>query len=300
VAVMDWAYPADWIAFAAARLAGVPYLIHSDTDVRDPGYSPALLRRPVLRWLCRNAAGALYTGTFNRDFYIRNGTPPERLWFSPWAVEIDLFREGDRAVAREELGLRDDVCYLLFVGTLIPRKRPELLLRVLARLQREGHRVGVLFAGTGQLEDELRRTTERERLGDVHFLGFVNQSRLPTVYAAGDVLVLPSIRDPRATVVNEAMAAGLPVVISSGTGVWGPGDLVRDGREGIVFEVDDTNALVDACRRVLDPAVRRSMGEAAARQVERWSYEIAVEGWVEAVTSIAARNGSARAGGGPP
>jgi glycosyltransferase involved in cell wall biosynthesis len=264
-------------------------LLYGDTDVRDPGRSPGVPRRLALRWLCRNAAGGLYTGTFNRDFYIRHGIEPERLWFSPWAVDAELFRQGDRAGERARLGLEDGVCYFLFVGTLIPRKRVDVLLAAIARVQRDGRRAGVLVAGSGESEARLRRAAGDQELRDVHFLGFVNQTRLPDVYAAADVFVLPSAHEPRGAVVNEAMVAGLPVIASTGTVVWGPGDLVEHGREGLVFPVDDAEALAAACETMLDDTARGRMGKAAAARVEGWGYDVAADGWARAVASVAGR-----------
>jgi glycosyltransferase involved in cell wall biosynthesis len=120
---------------------------------------------------------------------------------------------------------------------------------------------------------------------DVRVLGFVNQLDLPRVYAAADVFVLPSLKDPRATVVNEAMASGLPPIVSEGTGVWGVGDLVRHGQEGYVVPVGGIEPLVDACRRLIDPSTRAAMAQASRSRVELWSYETAVDGWRAALAT---------------
>jgi len=286
--LVGWAYPTNWIAAAVARISKLPYLLYTDTDVRDHGASSHVhLRRAAIAVLLRGAAGALYTGTFNRDFYIRRGMSPERLWFAPWSVDNARFATGDRLRTRAQLRLRDDIVYALFVGTLIERKRPLALLQALADLQSSGRRVGALIVGTGPLDSVLRDYATR--LSHVHMMGFVNQRELPHVYAAADVLVLPTARDPRATVVNEAMAAGLPVVITRGTGVWGHGDLIRDGREGFVTEVDDVSGLARAIARVLDPAVRTAAGNLARQRLDDWNYDTAASGWEQALTAVCGR-----------
>jgi glycosyltransferase involved in cell wall biosynthesis len=281
-----WAYPVDWLSFFTARLLGIPFLLYGDTDVRDPGSSRTrTIRSVAMSWLCQHASGALYTGTFNRDFYIRHGMSPERLWFSPWAVDNERFASRDREKARASLGLDDGVCYFLFVGTLVPRKCPDLLVSAVADLQGKGHSVGLILAGSGPMEADLRQEVVERRMTDVHFLGFVNQSQMPLVYAAGDVFVLPSHRDPRGTVINEAMAAGLPVIVSSGTGVWGPGDLVEHGREGLVFPSGELSPLRDACLHLTDLRARADMGRAASARIERWGYGTAVAGWWAAINA---------------
>jgi glycosyltransferase involved in cell wall biosynthesis len=285
--LFGWAYPTEWLAAAIAGARGIPYLLYTDTDVRDAAASKRLqrVRRAVVGTLISRAAGALYTGIFNRDYYLHAGMPPERLWFSPMSVDNERFAAGDRVASRRRLGLRPDVCYALFVGSMIERKRPVGLVEALARLQRRGLPAGAIFAGSGPLEHEIRHRASD--LNDVHFLGFVNQERLPHIYAAADIFVLPSTRDPRGTVVNEAMAAGLPVVVTHGTGVWGPGDLVQHGREGFVVAVGDDRALSEALDRLLDPRLRYSMGQAALRRLDSWNYDVAAAGWEAAAVSVA-------------
>ncbi len=282
-----WAFPANWLAVMLARLWHIPFLLLTDTDVRDQGLSRhPTMRRLVLEWLCRHAAGALYTGTFNRDFYIRHGVVPSKLWFSPWCVDNDRFQAARREEGRAELGLHEDVCYFVTVGTLIERKRPLLAVEAVAALQQEGKSVGLILAGSGYMEAELKERIRELGVKHVLFLGFVNQARLPKIYAAADVLLLASRRDARATVVNEAMAAGRPVVVSSGAGVWGPGDLVKHGREGLIFDADNFAELVAACRTITDAGLRHRMGEAAWERVQEWSYETAAVGWRQAMAAV--------------
>ena len=250
---------------------------------------PPCIKIVVPRMVARNAAGALYTGTFNRDLYIRFGVSPERLWFSPWAVDNSRFGTQSRDAERSRLGLREDIVYFLFVGTLIPRKNVEALLRVISRMQVDGKRVGALLAASGPESDRFAELSADLAIQDVHWLGFVNQSELPRVYAAADVFALASWTDPRATVVNEAMASGLPVIISSGTGIWGPGDLVRHGSEGLVFPVGDDAALQECCTVLLDEAARTRMGRAGRDRVTRhWSYDVAAQGWTDAIHAVTA------------
>jgi glycosyltransferase involved in cell wall biosynthesis len=288
--IFGWRYPVNWLSYVFCRARGVPYLMFCDTDVRDPGETRLrLVRHLVLRSLCSHAAGALYVGTFNRDFYIRHGMPPERLWFAPFSVDIERFSSGDRDTARSRLGLMPGRVYLLFVGALSERKRPLLLFSALETLQRRGANVGLLVAGTGELEADMRHRIASSGLRDVHLRGFVNQVELPDLYAAADIFVLPSRRDAHGMVVNEAMAAGLPVIISTGTGLWGPGDLVAHGSEGLVFEADNLEALTSACEALLDPATRERMGSNARRRIGELSYQTALRGWVEAVEAVAGR-----------
>jgi glycosyltransferase involved in cell wall biosynthesis len=284
--LFGWAYPSNWIAAAAARARRVPYILYSDTDVRDLGtLRIGGFRSVALRWLIRGSAGALYTGRFNRDFYTRYGVGPDSLWFSPLSVDNERFGSGSRAHSRDELGLAADTVYFLYVGRLIELKQPLELIAAVRQLQDRGENVGVIVAGSGPLDREVRAAAAGVRNSRV--LGFVNQGRLPDIYAAADVLVLPSLKDARGTVVNEAMATGLPVVVSTGTGVWGPGDLVEDGRQGHVYEAGDQEGLETAMSLLLDPRRREAAGRAALEQVQSWDYGTAAAGWVDALLTVA-------------
>ncbi len=291
VVVYGWSYPTDWMAYALARLRGLPYLIYSDTDVRDAGTTRSLhhLREAVLQRLCRNAAGALYCGTFNRDFYLEHGVPPDRLWFSPWSVETDRFQAPDRDAARRKLGLRADRVYLVSVGKAIERKHPLELIEHVAAMQAQGMPVGLIWAGSGPLEEAMSARVAELGVEDVHLVGFVDQAGLPEIYRAADVFILISASDPRATVVNEAMSAGLPVIVSTGTGVWGPGDLVAHGTEGYVVDPDSETEVLAAVGALLDEDRRQAAGIAATERIRAWGYDEAVKGWLEAIPTVAQR-----------
>ena len=97
----------------------------------------------------------------------------------------------------------------------------------------------------------------------VHFAN--GQADVRPFYGAADAFVLPSLYDPFAAAVQEAMAVGLPVVTSTGTGA---AELVRHGESGFVCEPSDTNALVAALRQLQSRELRDRMGAAARRTVE--------------------------------
>jgi glycosyltransferase involved in cell wall biosynthesis len=121
-------------------------------------------------------------------------------------------------------------------------------------------------------------------------LGFRNQSELPHLYAMSDIFVLPSWVDNMPLATNEAMASGLPVIVSNRTGVWGPGGLVREGETGFVYPAGDTEALSDAVRRlVADPALRQALGVRAAEVVQEFGLDRCVNGVLEALRFVVRR-----------
>ena len=131
--------------------------------------------------------------------------------------------------------------------------------------------------GDGEERSRLETLAQDRHLSGVRFLGFQNQSELPAFFALADVFVLPSRHEPWGLIVNEAMAAGCPVIASSDVGA--APDLVLDGVTGFTYPVGDVDALTDALARLLQhPATAARMGRAAAEHIARWDFEADIRG----------------------
>jgi glycosyltransferase involved in cell wall biosynthesis len=237
--------------------------------------------------MIRRFDGYLYVGQRSRAYFERYGAPPSRLFFAPHCVDNDAF--GGALRPPRAVGARRR---LLFAGKLIERKHPADLIRAAALLQGQGAKVEVAFAGSGELEAELRRTAAEVGVPAV-FHGFVNQSELPATYAAADALVLPSdARETWGLVVNEAMACGLPAVVSDVVGC-GP-DLIDEGLTGAVFPFGDVAGCAQAIERVLafDPARSRA---AISAKMAVYSPERTARGIMDAAAALTAGHRHPRA-----
>ena len=164
--------------------------------------------------------------------------------------------ERDRI--REEWGIPAEAFCFLFAGKFLARKRPFDLIEAARRLQhaRQGKKIHLLWVGTGELGGELRQACDLcfdagtkepvdapTRSGpNASFVGFLNQSEISRAYVAADCLVLPSdARETWGLVVNEAMASGLPCVVSDACGC--AEDLVKPIRPDLCYPVGDITAL---------------------------------------------------------
>ena len=245
--------------------------------------------RPLHRALLARFNGFLAIGKASRAFYLENGVDASRIFLAPYFVDNDRFSRGaaaaDRASLRRKWGIAEDAVCFLFVGKLQPKKRPIDLVRALGKLD-AADRAHLLVVGTGEQEKEARALAAASGIRAT-FAGFLNQSELPNAYAAGDCLVLPSdFGETWGLVVNEAMACGLPAIVSDRVGC-GP-DLVEDGRTGHVFAFGDAAALAETLRSICrDKRERRAMGEAARRKVAEYSVDHAVRATADAVHAVA-------------
>jgi glycosyltransferase involved in cell wall biosynthesis len=280
---LGWGTLTSLLGIAASRLSDTPYFLYGDSSFVPP---PRLVRDALLRGIVGLARGFLVSGAFNAGYYEHYGADPARFFDVPWAIDNERFtREsafapGEREAARASAGIRADQLAIVFSAKLLPRKDPMTLLRAVDAM-RLRDRATVIILGHG----ELRETVEsyaRERGLQVHFAGFVNQTDLPKFYAMADVFVLPSLDDPRATVVNEAMACGLPVIITDRCGP--AGDIVRHGENGYVFAPGDVAALASHLDALAgDPDLRERMAGRSLAIIADWDYERGVRGVLEAL-----------------
>jgi GT2 family glycosyltransferase len=248
---------------------------------------PILLRveapdRPLRRWPVRclhrflvgQAAACLPIGHANARFFQGNGALPNRLFASPYFVDNAFFAElaGKLQPRRNEIrarwGIPADAFCFLFAGKLQAKKHPLDLLEALrvALTSRPSPPLHLLFVGTGELEADCRRLVSEHQL-PVSFAGFLNQGEIAAAYVAADALVLPSsYGETWGLVVNEAMACGLPAIVSDQVGC--AEDLVSPGATGIVFPCRHVAALAQALLAMAaDPAAAARMGIAARERV---------------------------------
>lgn len=270
----------NWIAMAVAAVVGTRVLVRDEANAISAPRSSlkALIKGIVFRVLSRLCDVFLAIGTLNRRYYLANGVDPERIVVMPYCVDNTYFASlaGVAAVRREEfrteLGLSAARPIILYASKLMANKRAGDLLAAYKRLiaeHPERPKPYLLFVGDGPQKLELQASARED--ADVKFMGFVNQSELPSLFDLCDVFVLPSEQEPWGLVVNEAMSVGRAVIVSDQVGC-GP-DLVRSGVNGYVFPVGEIKALTHALADVLESPERiSSLGRASAEIIASWTF----------------------------
>lgn len=287
VLFLGWGTITSLLSMAACRLAGIPVFLYGDSSFPPPADTVARrVRRGLLRVILRSASGFLVTGRLNAEYYRHYGADPRRFFLVPWATDNARFEAGsrltpaEREALRRRLGVRPDQMVVIFSAKLLPRKDPMALLQAIQGMR---HRAGVavVFLGEGELRSQLEKFALAHGI-QAHFPGFLNQSELPRHYAIGDVFVLPSIVEPRGAVINEAMACGLPVVVTDHCGSIG--DVVLEGDNALVYPAGDAKALgVHLDLLFEQPALRSRMGQRSREIIAEWDYGRGVRGVREAV-----------------
>src|SRR5262249_9540854 len=262
--ILGWQVAAYWQAVFEARRAGIPVWLRGETNARSHrGRIGRQFKRRVLRMLLGRVDRMLYIGQANRHFYLEQGIGEERLAPAPYCVDNARFAtaaataRNERDRIREEWRIPAGTFCFLFAGKLVAKKRPLDIIQATRGLQDRGKKLHLLWVGTGELDAELRQSCHvcfdarrgvsviahnRDNRPNASFIGFLNQSEISRAYAAADCLVLPSdARETWGLVVNEAMASGLPCVVSDACGC--AEDLVEPIRPDLCYSVGDLIAM---------------------------------------------------------
>jgi len=286
-------YFTAWIAIAAAKWSGTPIIFVTDSHSLRSWNAQSPLKLRFKKWLVRrifSLGNAIMVSSTGGVEYLKSlGFSSDRIFLVPTAVDNDWWTEQaarvDRAAVRAGWKIPQHATVAVFCAKLQQWKGPMDLLEAfgLAAVPNSY----LVYAGDGPEKGNLERRAAELGLTDrVKFLGFVNQSQLPSTYTASDFLVLPSLFEPFGLVVNEAMLCGLPAVVSDRVGA--KFDLVRADENGYVFPAGDVDALASILRQVMsDPEKRASMSIAARRRMETWSPKEYADGVARAANEIA-------------
>jgi glycosyltransferase involved in cell wall biosynthesis len=278
-----------WIAYFATRRTHSAFLFGTDATSLGSCHSvnwKAGLKKRFWPRLFSLADQIVVCSSAGVDLMRSLGLPEDRITLTPFVVDNDWWigqaARVNRSNVRKSWGITSDELIVLFCAKLQPWKRP---LDLLCAFAAAGVPDSLLvFAGEGPLRAQL--TNEAERLGvasRVRILGFINQSQLPAVYTAADLLVLPSGYDACPVVVCEAMLCGLPVLLSDE--IRGRFDLVHSGLTGDIFPCGNVEALAAALRRLLTDRVRLAQLAMHARaRMETWAPRNNITATIEAVS----------------
>jgi glycosyltransferase involved in cell wall biosynthesis len=298
--VSGYFYASAWIAILAARWYRVPILFATDAHNLRTWKNKSVLRQGLKKFLVRRILGLgeiILAGSSGTVAYLQSlGIPESQIVLVRNVVDNQWWKDRsaqvDRAAIRARWGIPSSGFVVLFCGKLQPWKRPQDLLEAFARAGLNDSYL--VFAGDGPLRADLKRRAQALGLTErVRMLGFVNQSQLPAVYRAADLLALPSDHEAFGLVANEAMVCGCPAVVSDRVGA--KFDLVRNGETGFVYPCGDVDALAQVFREILPARERlQRMGDAARKRMETWSPREFVDSLLEAVERAAHRNSAGR------
>ena len=228
IVLSNWAHPDGAVATRIARVAGVPSIV-------TVGGSDVLVlarngkRRRVILESLSSADSVVTVSEDMRCALIRQGIDPAHVRCVYRGVDHSVFCPGDRATARERVGMDRHERAMLFVGNLSAGKGIDVLLRACARLRESGRSFRLYVAGGGALAGELKRLSSTLGLdAHVRFVGAVAHRDLADWYRAVNMTVLASLSEGVPNVLVESSACGTPFVATRVGGIPEIADPVLD------------------------------------------------------------------------
>lgn len=278
-------HPSCIIALRYARASRIPFILWSESHAQS-----TRLRGPLFDWYRRRfiagSGGFIVPGTKSADFLRSLGADGARIWTAPNAVDNPAFSRATNASAGQARWRgRFSKNVVLFVGRLVVSKGLRSLIEAVAEMSKT-EEVKLIVVGEGSARREYESLCARRGLaGTVFFEGFKQQEDLAFYYSMADVFVLPSLREEWGLVLNEAAAAGLPLVGSEAAGAsW---DLIEEGVNGFRVAAGDVPSLKERLQRILrDPKLKEAMGERSRRISERFSPAACASGFLAAIQGV--------------
>jgi glycosyltransferase involved in cell wall biosynthesis len=275
-AVMIFGYGWRTLTKLAFCWRGAPLILRGDTHLIGRIASTSIkasLRNGFLQLLFKNYRAFACVGQANRHFYGAHGVPPDHLHTVQHCIDNTRFNSVEKKEAddwRKTHGIEAKDFVFLFAGKFESKKRPDLLIRAFRETNEPS--LKLVLIGDGELRATLTELADPDTR--ITLLPFHNQSQMPVVLHAADVLVLPS-QGPGESwglIVNESMAAGTPAIVSDHVGC--APDLVTDQQTGWVFPAGNQEALRDCMIRAYQKMKidRETISRQVRKRIDQFGY----------------------------
>jgi UDP-glucose:(heptosyl)LPS alpha-1,3-glucosyltransferase len=211
-----------------------------------------------------------------RDIFLQEyNIDPQRVTVIHPGVDLNDYATADkrstRADIRTEYGFSSGEPIILFASMNFEIKGLDAIMLSLAKLKAKQHSFKLLVAGKGNVRKYTQMAREADIADDVVFTGMLSKEKLIRLYLASDMYIMLSKFDTFGMVVLEAMAAGLPVIISSHVGAK---DIVQEGENGfIITDTSDADCIASKIGLLLNENIRRPLAEAAYHTAAQNTWE---------------------------
>lgn len=276
------------LALFAAKISKTPIIFREEINEISGGPLKKFLKKFIYKILFKLPDAFLCSYTENKEFYKKFGALEEKLFTHPCAVDNVLYRrlakKMNRNKLRQKMGIPQGANVFLSVGTIDKRKGVFDTLRAFEKIG-EGNNY-LIYLGEGPEKEKLQKYIKESRIANVRFFTFkANPEGTAKIYSIADIFIIASISDPSPKVLNEAMNFSLPIIASTSVGT--AYDLVKEGKNGYIFETGNINKLFKVMKRLsLDIKLKKKMGEESLKIVSKWNFNEDVRATLKALDYI--------------
>ena len=292
LAIPGWGFPVSRAALSWCQRNHIPSIVMSESKRDDE--KRLWWKERLKSWLYIKKYNAALVGSeLHRHYLIELGMPREQIFLGYDAVDNDYFNKGANAARVDPDGARRRQPqiplkpYFITVTRLIKRKN---VLRIVEAFAAYRQQIGedkawdLVICGKGQEEISLRNLIGKNKLDScIHLSGFVTYKAIVDWYGLANAFVHPAIQEQWGLVVNEACAAGLPILCSRTVGACH--ELVQDYQNGLLFDPESGQDISRTLISIhqLDVSSRTSMGQLSQALVAKYSPQRFADGLIDAI-----------------
>jgi glycosyltransferase involved in cell wall biosynthesis len=259
------------------------YIIWSGS-IHKKGRNDSPLRLKIRKLLIQRARSFIVYGSKAKEYLMRLGAHESEIFVAINTVDTNFFTSRTNFLKGSKRKV-DNKKHLTYVGYLSSRKNVKVLLESVSRLVKERNDFILDIVGDGDDKPGLESYVRENKLEEiVKFHGFVQKEQLPDFFATSDCFLFQTDFDIWGLVLNEAMAAGLPVISSPNAGATF--DLISEGITGFQIDFSEKEKVIEKINWILNnPQQAQEIGMNASRYIkEHASIEISARGIMNAVT----------------
>ncbi|BAY31553.1 glycosyl transferase, group 1 family protein [Nostoc carneum NIES-2107] len=292
VVIPGWGFPVSRAALSWCKRHQVPAILMSETKWDDE--KRLWWKEKIKFWLLIGKFdAALVGGKLHRDYLIELGFPSDRIFLGYDAVDNDYFAKQAEIARFDPVETRrrnpqiPTKPYFIAVTRLLKRKNVFGLVQAFAAYhQQMGNERAwdLVICGSGEEEPEIRNFIMEQKLQDaVHLPGFIPYQNIGDWYGLANAFVHPALQEQWGLVLNEACAAGLPVLCSQTVGARY--ELIDHGRNGLLFDPESILDMTDALKAIhqMDANSRIKMGRLSQEIVENFSPQVFADGLLKSI-----------------
>lgn len=242
--IHGWANINFLVIMIFARFIGTKILIRSENFVKNEILIKKLIKFIYYKFILIFPHIYLYIGNANKNFYLKYGWKKKFIRFT-YTVDNKYLKIQSKKDYKDDIYLNNNKVNFYFIGKLITRKNPILILQAINIIKEKFNNAHLYFIGNGNEKENLEKYIKEQKLKNISFLGFKNTSEIPKIISKFDVMICPSLEENWGLVVNESLALGKKVIVSSS--VKSSEDLINK-YNGLIFENNDVN---DLCKCIL-------------------------------------------------
>lgn len=284
-----WLDFASQAAFFLSKLTKTKFIIWSESTINEPSFIRKITL-PFVKYLVRTSDACIAISTRSKEYLISLGAKVNKIFIGYSSVDNKLFSKLSNLDSNEVQRIKTSFNIksknvILYVGQFIERKGIEYLISGFKKYLKDNPDSSLLLVGYGPSEDHLKKMSSGFVNKKIFFINHIEIDQMPKIYGISDVFVLPSLEETWGLVVNEAMAAGLPVITTDKVG--SSIDLVKNDINGFIVKSKSSGQIYLKLKKILrSPGKLKLMGSNSSKLINNFSPEKQASAFIKSIQSV--------------